>query len=202
MAEATRRKTLLLVYPGCVVFEAALAVNLLAYYGEVDVAGPDSQVIPLRRTDQALLQLIDGAQETLHVVSFAVYKPQAIAQALVRAARRGVSIAVYLETPDSSEGRVAFDTIQALGADVTGCARVYVWPLEKRPRSPAGRHGSLHFKIALADGRQMLVSSANLTEYAMTLNMEMGLLVEGGELPAQVERHLARLVERGVFQVV
>jgi phosphatidylserine/phosphatidylglycerophosphate/cardiolipin synthase-like enzyme len=164
--------------------------------------GPDSQVIPLRRTDQALLQLIDGAQETLHVVSFAVYKAQAIAQALVRAAQRDVSTAIYLETPDASEGRVAFDTIRALGQDVTRHARIYVWPLEKRLRSPEGRHGSLHAKIAVADGREMLISSANLTEYAMTLNMEMGLLVRGGDLPAQVEAHLVRLVEQGVFQAV
>jgi len=164
--------------------------------------GPDSQVIPLRRTDQALLQLIDGAQKTLHVVSFAVYKPQAIAQALVRAARRGVSISIYLETPDASEGKVAFDTVQALGADIARHARIYVWPLEKRLRSPEGKHGSLHAKIAVADGRDLLISSANLTEYAMTLNIEMGLLVRGGDRPAQVEAHLLRLVEQGAFQPV
>ena len=164
--------------------------------------GPDSQVIPLRRTDQALLQLIDGAQRTLHVVSFAVYKAQAIAQALVRAAQRGVSISIYLETPDASEGKVTFDTVQALGADIARHARIYVWPLEKRLHSPEGKHGSLHAKIAVADRRDLLISSANLTEYAMTLNMEMGLLVRGGERPAQVEAHLVRLVEQGVFQLV
>jgi phosphatidylserine/phosphatidylglycerophosphate/cardiolipin synthase-like enzyme len=164
--------------------------------------GPDSEIIPLRRTDQALLQLIDGAKKTLHVVSFAVYKAQAIAQALVRAARRGVSISVYLETPDASEGRVTFDTVQALGADVARRARIYIWPLEKRLRSPEGKHGSLHAKIAVADGRDLLISSANLTEYAMTLNMEMGLRVRGGDQPAQVEAHLMRLVEQGVFQMV
>ena len=164
--------------------------------------GPDSQVIPLRRTDQALLQLIDEAQMTLHIVSYAVYKIEAIAQALVNAAQRGVSIAVYLETPDASEGRVAFDTIGALGREVAQCVHLYVGPLETRQQSADGRHGSLHAKIALADGRTMLISSANLTEYAMTLNMEMGILVHGGALPAQVEAHLVRLVEQGVFQLV
>ena len=162
--------------------------------------GPDSRVIPLRRTDQALLQVIDEARETLHVVSFAVYRVEAIARALVRAARRGVAIAVYLETPDASEGRIAFDTIGALGRDVVEYARIYVWPLEKRLRTADGRHGSLHAKVALADGKTMLVSSANLTEYAMTLNMEMGLLVHGGPLPAQMEAHLRRLAEEGVFE--
>lgn len=163
--------------------------------------GPESQIIPLRRTDQALLQLINEANETLHIVCFAVYKVQSIARALVRAARRGVSIALYLETPDASEGRIAYDTIGALGEEVAQHARIYVWPLEERPQTADGRHGSLHAKIALADGRTMLISSANLTEYAMTLNMEMGLLVRGGLLPGRVEKHLRQLVERGVFRL-
>ena len=46
----------------------------------------------------------------------------------------------------------------------------------------------------------MLISSANLTEYAMTLNMELGVLIRGGPQPGQVQAHLTRLVERGVFQ--
>ena len=164
--------------------------------------GPDNQVIPLRRTDQALLQLINEAENSLDIVSFAVYKVEAIAQALINAVQRGVSVAVYLETPDASEGKIAFDTIRALGVDVAQHARTYIWPLEKRLQAADGRHGSLHAKIALADGQKMLISSANLTEYAMTLNMEMGILVHGGALPAQVEAHLARLIEQGVFRPV
>ena len=161
--------------------------------------GPDSRLIPLRRTDQALLQLIDGAQETLHIVSFAVYRIEAIARALARAASRGVAISLYLETPDASEGRIAYDTLAAFGTAVQQRARIYVWPLEKRPRSENGRHGSLHAKVAVADGQVMLVSSANLTEYAMTLNMELGVMVNGGALPEKVEEHLGRLVEQGTF---
>jgi phosphatidylserine/phosphatidylglycerophosphate/cardiolipin synthase-like enzyme len=164
--------------------------------------GPDSQVIPLRRTDQALLQLIREARQTLHIVSFAVYKADNIAQALVEATRRGVAIAIYLETASASEGKMSFDTVRALGEAVTRRARLYVWPKEKRPLTEDGRFGSLHAKVALADGRTMLISSANLTGYAMTLNMEMGLLVRGGAAPSQVEQHLLRLVEQGVFQRV
>jgi len=164
--------------------------------------GPDSQLVPLRRTDQALLQLIDGAQERLHIVSFAVYRIATIRGALMQAANRGVAIAIYLETPDVSEGRIAFDTLRALGEEIRERAIVYIWPLEKRPRSAGGAHGSLHAKLAIADGRTMLISSANLTEYAMTLNMEMGLLVNGSPLPAQVEAHLRRLVEMKVFRAV
>lgn len=161
--------------------------------------GPDSGVIPLRRTDQALLEIIQGAKERLHIVSFAVYKAVTITEALVAAAHRGVRINIYLETSEASEGKMAYDTIKALGQAVRQQACIYTWPFDKRPLSPEGKHGSLHAKIALADGEHLLLSSANLTEYALTLNMEMGVMIHRGRVPAQVERHLQRLVELAIF---
>jgi phosphatidylserine/phosphatidylglycerophosphate/cardiolipin synthase-like enzyme len=164
--------------------------------------GPDSKVIPLRRTDQALLELINQAQKRLHLVSFAVYKTGTISQALIKAADRGVRIQIYLETPDAGEGKITFDTVRALGQKVADRAAIYIWPLDKRPISIDGKHGSLHAKIAVADGQTMFISSANLTEYAMTLNMEMGILIRGGPLPAQVETHLTRLIEQKIFNLI
>ena len=38
------------------------------------ISGPDDHLIPLRRTDQALLRPIDIAQDRLHLLSFA--RPQ------------------------------------------------------------------------------------------------------------------------------
>lgn len=164
--------------------------------------GPAAGEIPLRRTDQALLQLINEAEQRLHIVSFAIYKMDAITDALVEAARRGVAVAIYLETQEDSAGKITYDTIRALGEEIARHADLYVWPLEQCERSPDGRHGSLHAKVAVADGRAMLVSSANLTEYAMSLNIELGLMVYGGELSGLVEKALLRLVEHGVFQLV
>jgi len=161
--------------------------------------GPDSRVIPLRRTDQALLQLMNSATERLLVVSFAVYKVNSIVEALARATQRGVEISICIESPDASEGKVAYDAVRAFGPEVSQHARFYVWPLDKRPKSIDGKHGSLHSKLAVADGKILLVSSANLTEYAMNLNMELGVLVQGGALPTQVERHFEQLIEEQVF---
>jgi phosphatidylserine/phosphatidylglycerophosphate/cardiolipin synthase-like enzyme len=45
-----------------------------------------------------------------------------------------------------------------------------------------------------------LVSSANLTEDALLLNMELGLLIEGGKLPPQVENHFAELRSAGILR--
>src|SRR5262249_35573086 len=138
--------------------------------------GPDSKVISLRRTDQALLQLINEASARLTIVSFAVYRAEAIIQAIGDAARRGIAITICIETPGASEGKIAYDALKALGSDVIERARIFTWPLDQRPRSPDGRHGSLHAKVAVADGKITLISSANLTEYAMNLNMELGIL--------------------------
>ena len=158
--------------------------------------GPTPVAMPPRRTDQVLLEVIHGAQQTLRVVTFVAYRVPAIQEALVEAAKRQIAITIIVESAQVSEGKVAFDAITALGAAVAAQARVYIWPLEKRPRDAAGHHGSLHVKCAVADGTVLLVSSANLTEYALSLNMELGLLVRSGDLPARVTTHLDRLIEQ------
>lgn len=162
--------------------------------------GPTSPGLPLRRTDQALLQLIESARKHLLIVSFAVYKIERIVKALNRAARNGVAIDICLETPDASEGRITFDTIRNLGDDLVRQSKVYIWPLEQRHTTADGRHGSLHAKVAVADGKRLFISSANLTEYAMNLNMEMGVLIEGGLLPEQVQKHFEALKTNGILQ--
>jgi len=67
------------------------------------------------------------------------------------------------------------------------------------PKDGAGRYGFLHAKFAVADEAALFVSSANLTEYAFNFNMELGLLVRGGDLPAQMVSHLRHLVEERVL---
>jgi phosphatidylserine/phosphatidylglycerophosphate/cardiolipin synthase-like enzyme len=161
--------------------------------------GPDVGVVPLRRTEQALLQVIDSASRWATVVSYAVYNIPRICEALVRAADRGVLINVVIETPDRLEGQNTYDTLKALGPSVAARCGVFLWPLEKRERDLNGKPGILHVKCAVADGRWLFLSSANLTEYAFTLNMELGLLITGGSLPQQVESHFERMIQTGVL---
>lgn len=166
---------------------------------EVVWTGPDVGVVPLRRTEQALLQVIDSALRRVTVVSYAVYNIPRICDALIRAAGRGVASTLIMETPDRLEGQNTYDTLRALGSAVAARSSVYLWPLEQRQRHDAGKLGILHVKCAVADGRWLYLSSANLTEYAFTLNMELGLLITGGSSPGQVEAHFDRLIESGVL---
>jgi phosphatidylserine/phosphatidylglycerophosphate/cardiolipin synthase-like enzyme len=164
--------------------------------------GPETPAIAMRRTDQALLELIAMTRKRLIVVSFAVYKVPAVADALVACAERGCHVAVVLESEVESGGRVAYEMSQALGSEVAEHTTLYTWPLDQRPDVGAGKRASLHAKCAVADGERLLVSSANLTEYAFTKNIELGLLVEGGEVPGRVQAHLEALITGGVLRPV
>jgi phosphatidylserine/phosphatidylglycerophosphate/cardiolipin synthase-like enzyme len=161
--------------------------------------GPDTGAVPFRRTEQAILEVLDSAQERITLVSYAVYSVPNVCEALIRAARRSVKITVILETPHRLQGQNEYNTLQALGPEVAVCSTMYYWPQNKRQHH-GDKPGILHVKCAVADGRWLFLSSANLTEYAFSINMELGVLVTGGRLPGQVEQNFDHLIGAGIFE--
>ncbi len=69
--------------------------------------------------------------------------------------------------------------------------------MELSDKSGKIRRGVLHAKCAVVDRRWLLVSSANFTDSAMQVNMEMGIAIEGEEMPGRVADHFERLVLAG-----
>lgn len=183
-------------------YTAAKAIDLMRDEQQVELVwtGPSTPSIPMRRTDQALLQVIEVAQSDLLIVSFAVYNIPTVVDALIAAGRRGVCLRICLEAPEPSGQQIAYDTIRALGQDVGHIAQLYIWPRDQRPTGATGKPASLHAKCAVADGCMLFISSANLTEYAMKLNMELGVLIKGGELPERMTSHFERLIESNTLQ--
>ncbi len=164
--------------------------------------GPDTEATPFRRTEQAILQVLDAAKSKITLVSFAVYRIPNVGKALVRAAKRGVRLTVIVETPDKIEGQGEYSTIKALGQEVAACSTVYFWPKENRPLGDNNKVGILHVKCAVADGEWLFLSSANLTQQAFTINMELGMLVRGGSMPSRVEQQFDRLIQSGQLKQV
>ena len=164
--------------------------------------GPDTEHTPFRRTEQAILQVLDAAKSRITLVSFAVYRIPNVGKALVQAAKRGVRLTVIVETPDKIEGEGEYSTIKALGQEVAACSTVYFWPKENRPLGDNNKVGILHVKCAVADGEWLFLSSANLTQQAFTINMELGMLVRGGTMPSRVEQQFERLIQSGQLKEV
>lgn len=161
---------------------------------ELAWTGPSYSNLAVRRTDQVLLQLIRECQQELILISFAIYKVPTIVEALIQALDRGINLRILAETPESGEGKIAFGLQSTFGDSILERAEVLIWPKDKRPVDGAGKYGSLHIKGAIADQEKLFVTSANLTEYALTLNMELGVLIRNTDIAHQITSQLDNLV--------
>jgi len=155
--------------------------------------GPSSPHVSIRHTRAVLLELIDRAQKELLLVSYAAYKVPALVEALERARQRSVVVRLILESSADSAGALTHD-----GADAFKSLRenveIYVWPLEKRPAA-----SRLHAKVAVADGEVAFVTSANFTGHALDQNLEVGVLVTGGQTPRRLKEHFHALIAGGTL---
>lgn len=151
--------------------------------------GPTTPFVSARRTEQALLQVINAAKQTLFVTSFVAYDVSTIVKALNEASARGVSISMLLESSQDHGGSISFDAIGKIKALVPN-AHLYTW----RDQGVIFSDGRVHAKVAVADRHTCFVTSANLTGFAMERNMEAGLLLSGGNIPQMLEEHLCALV--------
>jgi phosphatidylserine/phosphatidylglycerophosphate/cardiolipin synthase-like enzyme len=162
--------------------------------------GPATSEIAMRRTEQALLEVIRSARHRLTIVSFAVSRVPGVEDALVNAIEGGLAVRLIVESPEESEGRLSFSGASRLSQAAAGRIRIYVWPRDRRPVDAHGYVGLLHVKCAVADDDVLFVSSANLTGAAFASNMELGLLLRGGQLPGRIRRHFDSLVAAGILQ--
>jgi cardiolipin synthase A/B len=150
--------------------------------------GPSSTLVATRKTEQALLQVIDSAESRLFITSFVAYDVASIIKALKRAIERGVHVSMLLEASESHGGGVSIDAIAKMKSALP-TAKLFSWV--DKGEGFAG--GKVHAKVAVADENFCFISSANLTGHAMEKNMEAGVLLRGGATPRNLHRHLDAL---------
>ncbi|MAK55865.1 MAG: phospholipase [Pusillimonas sp.] len=155
--------------------------------------GPTTPFVSARRTEQALLQVINSAEQSLFITSFVAYDVSTIVKALNAANERGVAISMLLELSQEHGGSITFDATGKMRMLVPA-ANLYVWRDKVAPFSD----GRVHAKVAVADGRMCFITSANLTGHAMEKNMEAGVLISGGYIPTLLNRHLSALIDMKV----
>lgn len=159
--------------------------------------GPTTPVVSARRTEQALLQVINAANSTLFITSFVAYDVTSIVKALNAANDRGVLVSMLLESSQDHGGSINIDVIGKMRTSVPS-ARLYAWS-NKADEFSGGR---VHAKVAVADGSSCFITSANLTGHAMEKNMEAGVLISGGRLPHLLDVHLRALVDMKLVAAV
>lgn len=178
--------------------QTACAIN--AYYRsapilELVLSGPVFPPFDVRRTDEALLQLIQVASNKLTLMSFALYRLDRLTSALADAVKRGVRVRMFVDAKALKRA----DAVSLYGQHLRENMQFFVWSANPQENDIPRESGVFHAKAAIADGYRLLVSSANLTENAMTANLELGVLIEGGDIPARVEGIFDNYLDRGFF---
>jgi phosphatidylserine/phosphatidylglycerophosphate/cardiolipin synthase-like enzyme len=162
--------------------------------------GPETPLVSTRRTEQALLEVIQKATEELFLVSFVAYEVKAVIAALQKALDRGVEVFFLIESSSEHGGKLNVDSVSKMTKALPS-TRVYVWCGEQKA-SIGASYASVHAKCVVADETHAFITSANLTNAALQSNMELGVMIDGGNVPAQLHQHLkALIVTREIVEV-
>lgn len=146
--------------------------------------GASTPLVSTRKTEQVLLETIETAEKELFIVSYVAYDVDSIVTALRSAVKRGVKVEILMESTSDYGGRISMDSIALFKREVPE-ATLYWW-------NKSG--ASVHAKCAVSDRKVAFVTSANLTGAAMEKNMELGIKIEGGDIPRRLHDHLEALV--------
>lgn len=66
-------------------------------------------------------------------------------------------------------------------------------------RATRAPDAKLHAKAVIIDARDVLLTSANMTNAAYDKNIELGVLCRGGTTAQRIQRHFESLIARGVL---
>ncbi len=166
---------------GLLTTDPALVGEIAAIF-EADWAGkpyerlrnPALVVSPLNSRQQ-IEALIDGAKNSLWLEENTLLDDD-IAGRLAAAAQRGVEVRFLgpLRTGEEDLAEPNYRRLRAAGAQVGHLAAPYV-----------------HAKVIVADGKQALVGSINLSHASINKNRELGLVTADAAIIAQIEKTFA-----------
>lgn len=182
--------------------ELALASKRSRQTVELVWTGPATPVVPVRRTEQVLFELIDGAQQRLTVMSFGIYQVPRLVEALEQALMKGVAVRIVLGDRESQSDWAIEQQRNQLGSIISSQAFLCWWPHDRRLRHATGCAGLMHAKAAVSDSHTAFLTSANLTEAALERNMELGVLIRGGGIPSSIDRLIDALSESGQLRAL
>jgi len=163
--------------------------------------GPKVDGSYLRSTREVVRELMRAAQHDIFVIGYWIAARddregiiEEVITSLGLAVDRGVRTTVIVDERQRPDGRNNRQALVDAWSPGVPLPRILTWRLPSDDR-----HLKLHAKVLVADGADALVTSANLTFYAMDRNMEMGVRVSGAPAKA-ISDHFQRLIKTGVIE--
>ena len=163
--------------------------------------GPKVEGSFLRATREIVRELLRTAQSELLVVGYWIAARdegdgiiEEVIAGLAEAVTRNVVVTVVVDERIRADGRDNRRVLVSAWPSGVALPKILTWRLP-----PNDQHLKLHAKVLVADRQDALVTSANLTSYAMDRNMEMGVRIAG--YPAtNIARHFDLLESHGVLE--
>jgi len=138
-----------------------------------------------RDIEKAYLELIGNAQLEVLIANAYFFPRRSFRLALVRAARRDVSVALLLQA--KVEYALQHYASRAL----------YRSLLEAQIRIHEYYRSFLHAKVAVVDGRMATVGSSNIDPFSLGLAQEANVFVDDPAFAAELRRSLHEAIEQG-----
>lgn len=182
--------------------EVAIASKAGAPTAELVWTGPAATGVPSRATEQVLVEIIAGAERQLLIMSFGIFQIARVVNTLEQAINRGIRVQIVLGDRESHSDIEISRHRHELGGIISHRASLFQWCPTRRLRDENGRAGLMHAKAAIADSRVCFITSANLTEAAFERNIEIGIVIRGGNIPVDVERLVDSLIVAGELQSI
>jgi len=158
--------------------------------GIVYTGPPGLRGNPARPTRAVLMEIVRGARTSLLFVGYSVTSDLArsganylILHEFVQAARRGVNVAFIVHDEPRNRRALLREWPSTLPPP----------PVFTRPPQSDDEMASLHAKLVVADQKDALITSANLTYHGLEANLELGVRLQG-PLAADIVDHFNRLI--------
>jgi cardiolipin synthase A/B len=180
---------------------AATSVSRRIPDTQVVWTGPKVEGSFLRATREVVRELLRGARAELLVVGYWIAARddgegiiEELIASLADGVIRGVTVSVVMDERVRPDGRDNGRILKSIWPIAVTLPRLLTWRLPA-----ADQHLKLHAKVLVADRTDALVTSANLTSYAMDRNMEMGVRIIGRPA-ADIAKHFDLLAAKGVIE--
>ena len=157
-------------------------------------SGPGSHHVPVRATAAVLADIVSEAHHELILMTYSARPHRPLSDALFSAVSRGAAVTVVVETLQGAGSALSGDEPYQAFTGVPGI-ELWHWPTSQRTEPGA----KMHAKLAVADRRFLLVTSANLTQSGVGKNIEAGLLIRGGVAPVRAAEHVDALRSNGTL---
>jgi cardiolipin synthase A/B len=168
---------------------------------EVAWTGPKVEGSFLRATREVVRELLRHVHAELLVVGYWIAARDdgegfidEVIVSLAEAVARGVTVTVVVDERVRPDGKDNRGILMAAWPKGVIPPKILTWRLP-----PTDKHLKLHAKVLVADRRDALVTSANLTSYAMDRNMEMGVRIMGHPAGG-IAKHFDLLEAAGVLE--